>query len=159
MKKQKNESIIGIVISLVVVLIGGMMCVGVASGWFDSKVELDSEYYSNTPDFINLNASGYEKLIQAKKSFIVLVDQNGCTTADRIRQYTKDYMGESGINIYKMFFKEVKESSLHDYVKYYPSIVVIDKGRVRAYLKADSDEDAEEYNDYNMFKTWLNQYL
>ena len=88
-----------------------------------------------------------------------MVDQSGCTTADRLREYVTRYMTETGILVYKMMFEQVKESSLHDQVKYYPSVVVVDKGVVRAYLRADSDEDAEVYNNYNAFREWMEKYL
>ena len=61
--------------------------------------------------------------------------------------------------MYRMMFAEVKESSLHDQVKYYPSVVVVDKGRVRVWLRADSDEDAEMYNNYDVFNDWMGRYI
>ena len=158
--KKKQVGALGLVIALVVVLIGGVLFVGAVSGWFDDpKVTLDAEYYGEGAEFMELTASEYEGLVEAKKSFVVMVDQNGCTTADRLREYATRYMSETGILVYRMMFAEVKESSLHEFVKYYPSMVIIDKGAVRGYLRADSDEDAEMYNDYDIFREWIGEYL
>jgi hypothetical protein len=68
-------------------------------------------------------------------------------------------MTETGILAYRMMFEEVKESSLYTQVKYYPSVVVVSRGRVMAYLRADSDEDADKYNDYDAFKKWMDGIL
>ena len=160
MAKKKNRKILPLVMALIVVVLGSILFVGAASGWFDNhKVKLDAEYYADGAEFMELTAGEYEGLIEAKKSFVVMVDQSGCTTADRLREYVTRYMTETGILVYKMMFEQVKESSLHDQVKYYPSVVVVDKGVVRAYLRADSDEDAEVYNNYNAFREWMEKYL
>lgn len=160
MAKKKNRKILPLVMALIVVVLGSILFVGAANGWFDNhKVKLDAEYYADGAEFMELTAGEYEGLIEAKKSFVVMVDQSGCTTADRLREYVTRYMTETGILVYKMMFEQVKESSLHDQVKYYPSVVVVDKGVVRAYLRADSDEDAEVYNNYNAFREWMEKYL
>ncbi len=153
-------------VALVVVVLGGVLFVGAASGWFDGgkKVVLDAEYVCGTEcdgEFLEgesgagLTASEYEELIVAKKSFILLVDQGGCTTAERLKGYMRDFAKEAGVKVYRMTFSEVKNSSLHEKVKYYPSVVVVSRGEVIGFLRADSDDDAKMYNDYEEFKGWL----
>lgn len=160
MAKKKNRKILPLVMALIVVVLGSILFVGAASGWFDShKVKLDAEYYADGAEFMELTAGEYEGLIEAKKSFVVMVDQSGCTTADRLREYVTRYMIETGILVYRMMFTEVKESSLHEKVKYYPSVAVVSKGKVVAYLRADEDADADKYNDYDAFKAWIGKYL
>ena len=160
MAKKKNRKILPLVMALIIVVLGSILFVGAASGWFDNhKVKLDAEYYADGAEFMELTAGEYEGLIEAKKSFVVMVDQSGCTTADRLREYVTRYMTETGILAYRMVFEEVKESSLHTQVKYYPSVVVVSRGRVMAYLRADSDEDADKYNDYDAFKKWMDGIL
>ena len=155
-----------LVLALVVVVLSGVLFVGAASGWFDGneKVVLDAEYVCGAEcdgEFLEgeseagLNTREYEELIAAKKSFILLVDQGGCTTAERLKGYMRDFMKEAGVKTYRMMFSEVKNSSLHEKVKYYPSVVVVSRGEVIGFLRADSDEDAKMYNDYEEFKGWL----
>ena len=162
-EKKKQMGVLGLVIALVVVLFGGVLFVGAVSGWFDgSDVRLDAEYICGEGcdgGYMELNAAGYEELIKAGKSFIVFVDQGGCTTADRLRGYVSDWAANAGVKVYRMMFAEVKESSLHDSVKYYPSVAVISHGKVVGALKADSDEDADMYNDYEAFKGWMGKYF
>ena len=136
---------------------------GAVSGWFGGgKVVLDVEYYcgeSCDGEYLQLTGVEYEELVRDGGSFVVFVDQSGCTTADRLREYMSDYALETGIKVYRMMFAEAKETLLHDYVKYYPSVVVVSKGRVVGYLRADSDEDADYYNDYEAFRMWMRRYL
>lgn len=158
--ENKNGGVLALIVALVAVLMGGVLFVGAVSGWFDDpKVKLDAEYYAEGAEFMELSAGEYEGLIEAKKSFVVFVDQDGCTTADRLREYVTRYMTETGILAYRMMFAELKETSLHENVKYYPSVVVVDKGVVRGYLRADSDDDAGAYNDYDTFKEWMKRIL
>lgn len=70
-----------------------------------------------------------------------------------------DWAKEAGIRVYKMMFGDMKESGLHEFVKYYPSVALVSHGRVVAWLRADSDEDADMYNDYDVFKAWMEKYV
>ena len=162
-EKKKQMGVLGLVIALVVVLFGSILFVGAVSGWFDSgKVALDAEYVCGgncDGEYIELDAAGYQELVEARKSFVVFVDQGGCTTADKLRGFVADYARERGIKVYRMMFEQVKESSLHEYVKYYPSVAMVSKGHVVGYLRADSDEDASAYNDYTAFQGWMGRYL
>lgn len=159
-KNSKPHKTITLVVALIVVLVGSVLFAGALAGWFgDTKVTLDEEIYTSTPELIDISSSNYSELVDAKKSFVLFVDQSGCTTADRLRGYTNDYAKEKGINIYRIMFSDVKDSSLHDHVKYYPSLVLVNKGKVHTFLRADSDDDAKMYNDYDAFKSWLDRYL
>lgn len=152
-----------LVLSLFAVVGGAVLFVGAVSGWFgNNKVVLDTEYYcgeSCDDRMMELTGTEYEELMKDGKSFVVFVDQNGCTTADRLRGYVMDFANSRGIRAYRMMFADARETSLHDYVKYYPSVVMVSRGRVVSYLRADSDEDADYYNDYEMFVSWMNRYL
>ena len=77
---------------------------------------------------------------------MVFVDQGGCKTADNLRGFVLDYAKEKGLKVYRLFFGDMKETSMHDKVKYYPSVVMVSKGRIVGFLRADSDEDAVVYN-------------
>ena len=158
-EKQKQMGVLGLIVALVVVLMGSVLFVGAASGWFeDPKVTLDAEFYGEG-EMVDLAGADYEGLVGAGKSFVVFVDQEGCTTADRLEEFVKDLAKEKGIRVQKMVFADVKETSLHDYVKYYPSVVVVSKGKPVAWLRADADEDADAYNETEAFRGWISKYL
>ena len=159
-EKKKQLGVLGLVVALVVVLVGGLVFVGAVSGWFDdAKVEISAEYRGDISSVEDLSVEKYQKMIDAKKSFLLFVDQNDCVAAERLRGFFDKFLEENKLAGFRMMFGEMKESSLHDYVKYYPSVVVIGDGQVKGYLKADSDEDADMYNEYDSFERWLNRYL
>ena len=163
-EKKKQMGVLGLVVALVVVLFGGVLFMGAVSGWFNdpSQVKLDAEYVCGEEcdgGMMELDAAGYEELAKKGGSFVVFVDQEGCTTADRLREYVTDWSLSAGVKVYRMMFSEVKEASLHEVVKYYPSVAVVSRGVVVGALKADSDEDAGAYNDYEDFKGWIGEWL
>lgn len=162
--KKKTELKTWQLVLLLLVVVGGtVLFLGAPSGWFgNGKVVLDAEYYCGENcdgEMMELSGAEYEDLVKEGKSFVVFVDQSGCTTADRLRGYVTDFAREAGVKVYRMMFSEARETSLHDYVKYYPSVVVVSRGKVVAWLRADSDEDADYYNDYEAFKGWAQRYL
>lgn len=158
-EKKKQRNVLSLVVALVVVLLGGVLFVGAVSGWFSNDaVVLDAEYYCAEEcdgEMMELTGAEYEQLVAEEKSFVVFIDQGGCTTADRLKGYVKDYALEAGVKVYRMMFADARETSLHEYVKYYPSVAVVSKGKVVAWLRADSDEDADYYNDYEAFEGWM----
>ncbi len=158
-EKKKQLGVLGLIVALVVVLFSSVLFMGLV-GWFgEAKITLDQEYRGESTELMDLSVSEYDELIKAKKSFVIFVDQGGCTTADRLRGYVQDWATTNEIKAYRMMFKDVKESSLHEYIKYYPSVVLVDKGRVRVYLRADSDDDAKMYNDYGEFEAWIKRWV
>ena len=152
-----------LILGLVMIVTGSVLFALAVSGVFDpSETELDAEYYCEgtcEEEFTELSKEDYKNLIKKNKSFVIFVDQSGCDGADRLRQFSKDYFPESGVKIHKMMFADLKETTLHEKVKYYPSLVVIRKGKVRAFLRADSDEDADAFNQYGSFIDWVNQHI
>ena len=162
-KKKSKLKTWQLVLLLLVVVGGTVLFVGATSGWFGgSKVVLDAEYYCGEDcddEMMELSGAEYKDLVKEGKSFVVFIDQSGCTTADRLRGYVADFAREAGIKVYRMMFSEARDTSLHDYVKYYPSVAVVSHGKVVTWLRADSDEDADYYNDYEAFVTWARRYL
>lgn len=152
-----------LVLALVLIVGGVVLFIGAVGGWFgSSKVVLDVEYYCGEEcdgEYMELDGEEYERLIREKKSFIVFVDQTGCKTADKLRGYMKDYATKIGVKVYRIMFDKARETSLHDTVKYYPSVAVVANGRVVGFLRADADEDSDAYNKPEAFEEWIKRYL
>ena len=134
---------------------------GAVSGWFDdSKVVLDEEYPCEEKcEMMELTVDTYEELIKKKGSFVIFVDQDGCVTADKLRGFVQNWSNDNGVKVYRMMFSDVRDASLHNYVKYYPSVVVVSKGMPVAWLRADADEDSDAYNFENAFVEWIRKYF
>ena len=154
--REKRLNILSIMVVILLVIAAIVFLVR-DGGLRGNRIKLDEEYYSEFIDYDNISAEEYEELVNDKKSFVVLVDQDGCDAADRLREFTERWSKEKKIKVQRIMFSKMRETSMHELVKYYPSVVVIEKGTVRDYLRADSDEDAEEYNDYEAFKKWMSE--
>ena len=152
-----KKQIVGLILALILVVGGGVLFVGMAAGWFSSPVvRVDTEYLcSSECGFDDLDANKYEQMVNDKKSFVVFVDQNGCKTADNLEGFVKDYAGAHGFEVFRLMFEEMKKTSMHESVKYYPSVVLVSGGKVTYWLRGDSDEDAPMYNDYDEFEKWM----
>ncbi|MBQ8985064.1 hypothetical protein IJ076_00680, partial [Candidatus Saccharibacteria bacterium] len=155
----KGWQVFWLVVLLFVVVGGTILFVGLAAGWFsDVSMSVDVEYLcENDCDdaLTEIDAATYEEMIRDKKSFVLVIDQGGCTTAERVKGFMGDYATSNNFKAFKMMFEEMKKTSLYEYVKYYPSVVLISKGDVIKWLRADSDEDAPMYNDYDAFRGWI----
>ncbi len=158
-----KKRIIGLIVGLVMVVLGAVLfMVGISNVVSDTQVKLDPSYYCNgacDEGYLEIGKDEFEELINKEKSFVVFVDQSACDAADRLRRFTSDYFPSHGVKIYRMMFSELKESSLHEKVKYYPSLVVVSKGKVRIFLRADADEDADMFNEYDKFVEWVKKYI
>ena len=150
-------------LGLLLVVGGTIAYVMAIAGVFNApRAEISEEYLCGDTcdgEYMELGTDEYEKLINDQKSFVVMVDQGGCTTADRLKGYTKDFAASKGFKVYKMMFEDMKKTSMHDFVKYYPSVVVVSRGKVIGFLRADADEDSDMYNNYEDFSNWLAKYL
>lgn len=158
MKKLKVWQLVSL---LILVVVGALLFVGGVAGWFfEEKVEVEYSCEGECGrEYIDLTPEEYEQMIREHRSFVVMVDQGGCTTADRLREYVLDFASYKGIKVFRISFEEMKETTLHEYIKYYPSVGIISDGKVVGWLRADLDEDAPAYNNYEDFVKWIDKFL
>ena len=152
-----------LLVGLLVVILGSAgFIVAVSGGFSGGKVEVSAEYRCGSEcdgKYMDLTAEDYEKSVTEKKTFVVLVDQGGCKTADRLKDFVADYAIKKGIKVFRMMFSDMKTTSLYDLVKYYPSVAVVSDGKVVGFLRADEDEDSDAYNKSEAFEAWIDKYL
>lgn len=159
----RGKTIVFLVCLLLLVVVGSVLFVGAASGWFDGvkKIAVDKEYYCSQPkcyfELKDIDIEEYEQMAKDGKSFVAMVDQGGCTTADRLREYAEKYSNDRKFVIFRLMFSDIKESSIGEKIKYYPSMAVVSKGEIVSWLRADNDEDAPAYNNYDDFAAWMNE--
>jgi hypothetical protein len=58
-----------------------------------------------------------------------------------------------------MYWDEAKESSLHEKVKYTPSVALIHDGEIVDWLDADAKEDEPLYNDPEALQNWIREFI
>ena len=158
MTKKFDKKRLILVISGAALLIIGLIGLLVTFLTRDKKFPLDSDQFGSS-EFIDISGEDYEKLLSEKKSFLVFVDQEGCITARGLEERLGQISREKNLKIYHIMFSDARNTSMHENVKHYPSVVIIDKGKMAAWLKADADEDKERYNSLEDLEQWLNNYI
>ena len=68
-------------------------------------------------------------------------------------------MVKDGIDVVSITFENFKKTDFYKEVKLAPSILIIKEGKIVTYLRADSDEDFDRYQDTEAFEKWLNKYI
>ncbi len=122
----------------------------------DSRVRLESYGKSES---VLLDSEEYEQMIADKRSFLIMVNRPGCIRTDDMSTWFLEYPEEMQFKYYSIGWAHAKDTSLHNYVKYAPSIAVIRSGEVIAWLDADYEEDEKYFGDPEELKTWLKKYI
>lgn len=163
--EHKLRQIILLGAAALAVLCGSVVFVGAAAGWFSGssaplpaieKVTLSSEYINNS-GIKEITKDEYQKLVEEKKSFILLSHLPDCQA--KIMQYTKDYAAEHNILINDINWAAFREIAKENGVNFAPTVIVVSNGKIISFLRSDSDADIAKYNEYNDFKNWLDSLI
>lgn len=122
----------------------------------DKKMSLESKYY-NKGNFIDVNSDDAAEL--RKENYVLFVHNNYCGMAKSCEEIFATIMKKYKIDFLSIPFNEFKKTSLYETVKYAPSIMIVKKGKIVAYLDAESDEDLPKYQDTQSFERWLGEYI
>lgn len=117
---------------------------------------LEDKYYNNG-NFISVSSIPLNKM--KDESFILFTYNNYCSMAKPCEEVFQEYMKKYKINFLSITFEEFKKTNFYKTVKYAPSIIVVEKGTIVAYLDAESNDDLNKYQDTNEFEKWLNNYI
>ena len=154
-KLSKNRKFV-VILGAVFLVIGAVGLIITALS--NQKFSLDSDQLGST-EYIDITGEEYEKLLHEKKSFLVFVDQSGCITAEGLRKNLEEIQKERNFKVYRIMFSDARETSMSEYVKFYPSLVIVGQGEIKSWLKADADEDTERYKTKVDLEDWLNKYI
>ncbi|MBR3368611.1 hypothetical protein IKG45_02350 [Candidatus Saccharibacteria bacterium] len=154
-KLSKNRKFV-VILGAVFLVIGAVGLIITALS--NQKFSLDSDQLGST-EYIDITGEEYEKLLNEKKSFLVFVDQSGCITAEGLRKNLEEIQKERNFKVYRIMFSDARETSMSEYVKFYPSLVIVGQGEIKSWLKADADEDTERYKTKVDLEDWLNKYI
>ena len=122
------------------------------------KITLGEDSYGSS-EFISISGEDYEAKIKNGDTFLLFVDAAGCITADHIRSFATEISEAKNLHFYHIMWPEARSTSLHDSVKYYPSVVIVDGGKILDFLKADSDDHVEYYQNVGALRSWLDKYV
>ncbi len=122
------------------------------------KFYLDDKYYGDYK-FIDVDNNKIDKLQKDKASYMVFTFNPYCQFQKPCDEVFEAFMKDYNISIYNIPFAEFKETELYKHVKYAPSVILINKGKVVAYLDANKDEDLDKYQEVKDFKEWVERYV
>ncbi len=117
---------------------------------------LENKYY-NKGEFITIDSSKFDDI--KDESYVLFTYNNYCAFQVSCEDIFKSFMELYKIDFISIPVDEFKKTSLHDTVKYAPSIILVNKGKIVAYLDADKDEDLDKYQDSEVFAKWMNEYV
>lgn len=120
----------------------------------NKKIYLSSEFYSegNFKEINNDSINQYNN-----KTYLLFTYNNYCSLPIPCDKIFLEVAKKNNISILSMPFSEFKKTVFYDTVKYAPSIIIVDEGKVIKYLDANKDEDLEKYQDVDKFEKWLNE--
>ena len=126
------------------------------SGDGGGSIVLDDIYY-NKGDYINIDSRYFEE--KNPTSYVLFVYNSFCTLKIPCDTIFQKYMDKYNIDFLSINIDEYKKTELYNTVKYAPTIIIVEKGEIAAYLDAESDDDLDKYQDAKVFESWINKYI
>ena len=120
------------------------------------KFNLSDKYY-NAGEFILVDDSGIK--VRKKDNYILYTYNNFCIFTIPCEDIFKEVMTKYNIDVISITFEDFKKTDFYKEVKLAPSILIIENGKIVSYLRADSDEDFNRYQDAEEFEKWLDGYV
>ncbi len=123
-----------------------------------SKFNLESKYYEKS-EMIEIELDKLNSLIDEKKSFGIFLYQPNCNTSTDFSKVINQFQGKYKMSFYRIAFSNFKESKYGKEIKYYPSFVIFNKGKMVDFLESDKDEDTEAFTSSDGFTKWISSYV
>ena len=120
------------------------------------RIYLTDKYYNNG-EFIKVSSSDLTNL--DNETYVLFVYNNYCNLPIPCEDIFQEFMNIYKINFLSIPYAEYKDNKLVELVRYAPSIIIVNKGEIVAYLDANKDSDLNKYQDVNEFSKWMNKYI
>ena len=134
-----------------------ILVIGITGCTFNKEIKkfhLNDKYYGSSK-FIDVNSED----IPLKENFVLYTYNNYCNFSIPCDTIFKTFMEKYNIAFVSIPFAKFKNTNYYKTVKYAPSIIIIKKGKIIAYLDAESDEDLIKYQDTSAFEEWIEKYI
>ena len=147
------STIVGVILAVIIFLL-------VILKPFDTftPIDLGSGNYG-VSEVKDIDSAEYKQMVSDKKSFVAMIDNPGCVTTAKMRDMMSGFSDNLKFTYYRIYWQDTKDTNIREKVKYFPSIIIVDHGKIVASLDADSDEDAKYYNNAADLETWLKKYI
>ena len=122
----------------------------------NDKIYLSDNYYKDGV-YIEINSKDLDKL--KDDNYLLYTYNHFCNFTIPCDKIFKEIMDKYKIDVLSMSIDEYKKTSFFNEVRYAPSILIISKGKIIAYLDAESDADYEKYQKAEEFEKWLTSHI
>ena len=123
----------------------------------DTRIYLSSKYYNNGGHYLDIRS---DNLLELENDNYILYTYNPyCTFEIPCDEIFKVFMNKYQISFLSMPFSEFKKTKFYENIKYGPTVVIVQKGNIVAYLDANSNFDLDKYQNSNTFEKWIKKYI
>ena len=141
---------------IIICLISIFLLVGCSA--VEDKIYLTDKYYDNSNNsFLEIDEDKIKDLND--DTYILYVFNSFCKFSIPCDSIFEEFMKNNNISIISIPYDKYKKTDFVKKVKYAPTIIIIHKNKIVAYLDADKDEDVDKYQDIKAFTNWVNQYV
>lgn len=124
----------------------------------NSKFYLNDEYY-NAGKLVDIDSKELTNMLKSNDSFILFTYNPYCNFKVSCENVVENFSKNNNITVFKIPFEEFKNTKLYNTVKYAPSIVLINNGKIENYLDPNKDEDSIKYQDEKALKDYIEMYI
>ena len=127
----------------------------------DKINEIDIKIDNLYEEIKEFKANYINDIVDDKESFVLYtyIPSECGDDEETVRYRAQDLAKKYKIYFYDVPFEVFKKTSLYGDVKYGPSVIVVNKGKVYAYTDAESDEDLELGKSNEKFEKWFKKYV
>ena len=124
----------------------------------NNKFYLNDEYY-NAGILVDIDNKELTNMLKSNDSFILFTYNTYCNFKVSCESIVEEFSKNNNITVFKIPFEEFKNTKLYNTVKYAPSIVLINNGKIENYLDPNKDEDSIKYQDEKALKDYIEMYI
>ena len=124
----------------------------------NSKFYLNDEYY-NDGKLVDIDNKKLTNMLKSNDSFILFTYNPYCNFKVSCENVVENFSKNNNITIFKIPFEEFKNTKLYNTIKYAPSIILINNGKIETYLDPNKNEDSIKYQEEKALKDYIEMYI
>ncbi len=124
----------------------------------NSKFYLNDEYY-NAGKLVDIDNKELTSMIESNNSVILFTYNPYCNFKVSCESIVEEFSKGNNITVFKISFEDFKNTKLYNTVKYAPSIILVNNGKIKTYLDPNKDEDSIKYQDAKALKNYIEMYI
>lgn len=116
-----------------------------------------NDIYYNNGEYISMTSDKLDNI--KNNSMIIYTYNNFCNLPIHCETIFKEFMSKYKIDFISIPFSEFKKTEFYKEVDFAPSVIIVNNGKIIDYLRSDSDNDYDKYQNADVFKEWISKYI